>query len=146
MTTELVEPASTQTLTRRSMPRVRRGVRVDVEIAGTAFAVTANLDADQRLGEVFVDFGKHGSFGSGLTEAFAELLSLALAHGMPLDEFVAKFRDMRFEPAGMTDDPEIRWVTSPMDYLARRLGKDFLPVNRQVTLGITEADTAALAS
>jgi hypothetical protein len=102
-----------------------------LQIAGTTFEVTANLDDDQRLGEVFVHFGKHGSLGNALLSSFSELLSLALAHGMPLEEFVRTFVNSRFEPAGMTDDPDILRTTSPMDYLARRLARDFLPTHQQ---------------
>ncbi|MBA8827814.1 ribonucleoside-diphosphate reductase alpha chain [Saccharopolyspora lacisalsi] len=136
----------TPTRSRRRLPRVRSGYRLDVDIGGTEFGMTVNVDGDQRLGAVFLDHSKHGSFTHGLVATISELLSTALAYGMPVDEFVERFLHTRFDPCGLTSDPDIRWAASPMDYLARRIGKDFLPRQRQITLGITDANTAAVTA
>lgn len=135
-----VEPL-TPTITRRSLPRVRRGYRIDVSIGGTPFKVTVNV-VDNRPGDVHLEHAKHGSFGHGMTSAVSLLLSEGLRHGIPLDEIVEHFIGTRFEPCGFTDDPDIRRVSSPMDYLVRRLAIDFLPHERQVTLGAIRAPTA----
>lgn len=126
------------TLVSRDIPRRRRGYRLDVDIAGTAFGVTANV-AGNRLVEVDIEHAGQGSFGHGMSSAVALLTSAALQHGMSIEEFVETFRGVRFEPFGLTDDPEIRRVSSPMDYLARRFGKDFLSFERQRALGLNLA-------
>lgn len=131
----------TPTVARRRLPRVRSGYRLEVDIGGTEFGMIVNVDGDQHLGEVFLDHSKHGTFTHGLMATISELLSTALAYGMPVDEFVQRFLHTRFDPHGLTSDPDIRWAASPMDYLARRIGKDFLPRQRQITLGITDTDT-----
>lgn len=122
-------------VTRRRLPRVRHGYRIDVSIGGTSFEVTVNV-VDSQLTDVHVEHAKHGSFGHGMVSTVAVLLNEALRHGMPLDEFVLRFVGTRFEPSGLTDDPDIRWVSSPMDYLARRLAMDFLSYERQVGLAV----------
>lgn len=128
----------------RRLPRVRSGYRVDVEISGTEFGVTITVDDHGQLGAVDIDHSKHGTVTRGLTTALGELLSAALAHGMTVEEFVHRFLHTRFEPFGITTgDPDIDWSSSPMDYLARRLALDFLPLRRQVELGVTHPDTAA---
>ncbi|WP_019814202.1 TSCPD domain-containing protein [Saccharomonospora saliphila] len=128
----------------RRLPRVRSGYRVDVEISGTAFGFTITVDDRNCLGTVDIDHSKHGTFSNGLTAALAELLSTALAHGMTVNEFVHRFLHTRFEPFGITSgDPDIDWASSPMDYLARRLAIDFLPLRQQVELGITRPNSEA---
>ena len=120
---------------RQDLPRVRGGYRIDVDIAGTQFGITANVAAGQLV-EIDIQHAHHGTFGHGMASAVSLLTSAALQHGMSVDEFVHTFRGVRFEPLGITDDPEIRQVCSPMDYLARRLGRDFLPPERQRALGL----------
>jgi ribonucleoside-diphosphate reductase alpha chain len=87
---------------------------------------------------------KQGSTLAGVMDAFSVAISIGLQYGVPLDTYVAKFTNMRFEPAGMTDDPDIRIASSVMDYIFRRLALDFLPYERRAGLGIfTAAERAA---
>jgi ribonucleoside-diphosphate reductase alpha chain len=130
---------------RRRMPRSRRGTTSSFQIAGTEFVVIANAGADGSLGEVFATFGKEGSTAAGLMDLLSIAISLGLQQGVPLEMFVAKFKDQRFEPMGMTDDPDIPDATSVGDYLARRLAHDWLDVDARAGLDLlTPAEEAAL--
>src|SRR6201991_810993 len=97
-------------------------------------------DPDNGLGEIFVKLGKQGSTLSGVMDAFSMSISVGLQYGIPLEFYVSKFSNLRFEPAGMTDDPDIRIATSVMDYLFRRLALDYLPYEKRSQLGIFTAD------
>jgi ribonucleoside-diphosphate reductase alpha chain len=130
---------------RRRMPRSRRGTTSSYEVAGTELVVIANAGADGSLGEVFATFGKEGSTAAGLMDLLSIAISLGLQQGVPLETFVAKFKDQRFEPMGMTDDPDIPDATSVGDYLARRLAHDWLDVDARAGLDLlTPAEEAAL--
>jgi ribonucleoside-diphosphate reductase alpha chain len=96
---------------------------------------------------VFLKLGKQGSTLAGVMDAFSIAISVGLQYGIPLESYVAKFTNMRFEPAGMTDDPDIRIATSMMDYIFRRLALDHLPYEQRAELGILSAAerTAQLA-
>ena len=91
---------------------------------------------DGRPGEVFIKVSKQGSTLAGIMDAFSISLSLGLQHGVPLATFVRKFANMKFEPAGITDDPELRIATSLIDYISRRLALDYLSVQERAELGI----------
>src|SRR5262245_58319653 len=82
---------------------------------------------------------RQGSTLAGVMDAFSVAISIGLQYGVPLETFVTKFTNMRFEPAGMTDDPDIRMSTSVMDYIFRRLALDFLPYDVRADLGIFTA-------
>lgn len=127
----------------RPMPRVRRGTTTSVQIGATEFSVTANGGADGSLGEVFATFGKEGSTTAGLMDLLSIAISLGLQHGVPLQTFVAEFQDTRFEPMGLTDDPEIPEASSVADYLARRLAHDWLDVDVRARLDLLTADEEA---
>ena len=86
---------------------------------------------------------KQGSTLAGVMDAFSVAISIGLQYGVPLETFVSKFTNMRFEPAGMTDDPDIRMAASVMDYIFRRLALDFLPYDRRAELGIFTASERA---
>jgi ribonucleoside-diphosphate reductase alpha chain len=86
---------------------------------------------------------KQGSTLAGVMDAFSIAISVGLQYGVPLETYVSKFTNMRFEPAGMTDDPDIRMATSVVDYIFRRLALDFLPLERRVELGIFTAKERA---
>ena len=88
--------------------------------------MTAGSYPDDGLGEVFLKLGKQGSTLAGVMDAFSIAISIALQHGVPLETYVQKFTNMRFEPAGLTDDPDIRMAQSVMDYIFRRLALDYL--------------------
>lgn len=119
MTVDLLAP------TRHRMPRARVGYTTSVTIGGADFYLTANPREDGRLGEIFVKHGKQGSTIGGLLDAVSISVSIGLQSGVPLSTFVSKFGDMRFEPFGVTDDPELPVVTSVLDYVFRRLALDF---------------------
>jgi ribonucleoside-diphosphate reductase alpha chain len=83
---------------------------------------------------------KQGSTLAGVMDAFSVAVSIALQYGVPLEAYVSKFINMRFDPAGMTDDPDVRMAQSVMDYLFRRLALDYLPYDKRAELGIFSAD------
>ena len=89
--------------------------------------MTANSYPDDGLGEVFLKMSKQGSTLAGMMDAFSIAVSVGLQYGVPLETYVSKFTNMRFEPAGMTDDPDVRMAQSIVDYIFRRLALDFLP-------------------
>ena len=107
-------------------------------VAGAEGYLTASYP-DDGLGEVFLKLGKQGSTLAGVMDAFSIAVSVGLQYGIPLESYVAKFTNMRFEPAGMTDDPDIRIATSVMDYMFRRLALDYLPYEHRAELGIFSA-------
>ena len=89
---------------------------------------------------MFLKLGKQGSTLAGVMDAFSIAISIALQYGVPLEAFVSKFVNMRFEPAGMTDDPDVRMAQSIMDYIFRRLALDYLPYDKRAELGIFTAE------
>jgi ribonucleoside-diphosphate reductase alpha chain len=98
--------------------------------------MTASSYPDDGVGEVFLKLGKQGSTLAGVMDAFSMAISVGLQYGIPLESYVAKFTNMRFEPAGMTDDPDIRMASSVMDYIFRRLALDHLTYDERSELGI----------
>jgi ribonucleoside-diphosphate reductase alpha chain len=92
---------------------------------------------------VFLKLGKQGSTLAGVMDAFSIAISVGLQYGIPLDSYVAKFTNMRFEPAGVTNDPDIRIASSVMDYIFRRLALDHLRYEDRAALGILSADERA---
>jgi ribonucleoside-diphosphate reductase alpha chain len=91
---------------------------------------------DGRPGEVFLRVSKQGSTLAGVMDAFAISVSHGLQYGVPLRSFIEAFTNMRFEPAGMTDDPEIRFASSLLDYIFRRLAVDYLSFEERAELNI----------
>jgi ribonucleoside-diphosphate reductase alpha chain len=87
-----------------------------------------------------VKLGKQGSTLAGVMDAFSMSISVGLQYGIPLEFYVSKFQNLRFEPAGMTDDPDVRIATSVLDYLFRRLALDYLPYEKRAQLGVFTAD------
>jgi len=127
------------------MSRSRRGTTTSFQVGDTEFFATANAATDETLGEVFAKFGKEGSTTAGLMDMLSIAISLGLQHGVPLETYVAKFKDLRFEPLGRTDDPDVPVVTSVGDYLARRLALDWLDHDTRKTLNLlTPKEEAAL--
>ena len=98
--------------------------------------VTVGEYEDGRPGEVFLQVAKQGSTLAGIMDAFAISVSHGLQYGVPLEAFVEMFTNMRFEPAGMTDDPDIRFATSLVDYIFRRLAVEYLPKEKREAMGI----------
>ena len=128
---------------RRRLPKSRPSRTTSFSVAGAEGYLTAGSYEDGELGEVFLKLGKQGSTLAGVMDAFSIAISIALQYGVPLEAFVSKFVNMRFEPAGMTDDPDIRMSQSIMDYIFRRLALDHLPLDRREALGIFTADERA---
>ena len=124
---------------RRRLPKTRSATVTRFDVAGAEGYMTASTYPDDGLGEVFLKLGKQGSTLAGVMDAFSMAISVGLQYGIPLESYVAKFTNMRFEPAGMTDDPDIRIATSIMDYIFRRLALDHLPYEQRADLGILSA-------
>ncbi|MDQ3680581.1 MAG: ribonucleoside-diphosphate reductase, partial [Actinomycetota bacterium] len=121
---------------RERLPRRRRSPTIAFREADCEGYVTVGEYDDGRPGEVFVKVSKQGSTLAGVMDAFSISISLGLQHGVPLKTYVQKYTNMRFEPAGMTDDPDLRIAASLMDYIFRRLAVDYLPVEERADLGI----------
>jgi len=124
---------------RRRLPKTRSATVTRFDVAGAEGYMTASTYPDDGVGEVFLKLGKQGSTLAGVMDAFSMAISVGLQYGIPLESFVSKFTNMRFEPAGMTDDPDIRIATSVMDYIFRRLALDHLPYEQRAELGIMSA-------
>jgi len=108
-------------------------------VAGAEGYMTASSYPGDGVGEVFLKLGKQGSTLAGVMDAFSVAISISLQYGVPLEKWVEKFTNMRFEPAGVTDDPDIRIASSVMDYVFRRLALDHLPFETRAELGILSA-------
>ena len=102
--------------------------------------MTAGSYPDDGLGEVFLKLGKQGSTLAGVMDAFSMAISISLQYGVPLETYVSKFTNMKFEPAGLTDDPDVRMSQSIMDYIFRRLALDYLPFEKRSAMGIYTAE------
>jgi ribonucleoside-diphosphate reductase alpha chain len=124
---------------RRRLPRQRPATVTRFSVAGAEGYMTVSSYPDDGVGEVFLKLGKQGSTLAGVMDAFSMAISVGLQYGIPLDSYVAKFTNMRFEPAGLTDDPDIRIASSVMDYIFRRLALDHLPYEDRAELGILSA-------
>ncbi len=125
---------------RKRLPKKRPSQTVSFTVGGAEGYLHAGSYPDDGLGEIFVKLGKQGSTLSGVMDAFSMSISVGLQYGIPLEFYVSKFSNLRFEPAGMTDDSDIRIATSVMDYLFRRLALDYLPYEKRAQLGIFTAD------
>jgi ribonucleoside-diphosphate reductase alpha chain len=128
---------------RKRLPKKRPSETVSFSVAGAEGYLTASSYPDDGLGEVFLKMSKQGSTLAGVMDAFSVAISIGLQYGVPLETFVSKFTNMRFEPAGMTDDSDIRMAASVMDYIFRRLALDFLPYDTRAELGIFTAKERA---
>jgi len=129
---------------RKRLPKRRPATVTRFSVAGAEGYMTASSYPDDGLGEVFLKLGKQGSTLAGVMDAFSMAISISLQYGVPLETWVEKFTNMRFEPAGMTDDPDIRMATSVMDYIFRRLALDHLSYDQRAELGIFTADERAM--
>jgi ribonucleoside-diphosphate reductase alpha chain len=128
---------------RTRLPKKRPSQTVSFSVAGAEGYMIASSYPDDGLGEVFLKMSKQGSTLAGVMDAFSIAISVGLQYGVPLETYVSKFTNMRFEPAGMTDDPDIRMASSVVDYIFRRLALDFLPSERRAELGIFTAKERA---
>jgi ribonucleoside-diphosphate reductase alpha chain len=128
---------------RKRLPKKRPSQTVSFTVGGAEGYLTAGSYPDDGLGEIFVKLGKQGSTLAGVMDAFSMSISVGLQYGIPLEFYVSKFSNLRFEPAGMTDDPDVRIATSVLDYLFRRLALDYLPYETRAQLGIFTAEERA---
>ena len=125
--------------TRKRLPKSRPSRTTSFSVGGAEGYMTAGTYADGALGEVFLKLGKQGSTLAGVMDAFSIAISIGLQYGVPLETFVEKFSNLRFEPAGMTDDADIRMAQSMMDYIFRRLALDYLPYETRSAMGLYTA-------
>jgi ribonucleoside-diphosphate reductase alpha chain len=121
---------------RERLPRRRKSSTFAFRVADCEGYVTVGEYDDGRPGEVFMKVSKQGSTLAGIMDAFSISVSLGLQHGVPLATYVRKYTSMRFEPAGITDDPDLRIATSLVDYIFRRLAVDYLPMSEREELGV----------
>ena len=126
--------------TRRRLPKSRASRTVSFTVGGAEGYMTAGAYDDGSLGEVFIKMSKQGSTLAGVMDAYSIAISIGLQYGVPLEAYIDKFLNMRFEPAGLTDDADIRMAQSVMDYIFRRLALDFLSFDARSALGIYSAD------
>jgi ribonucleoside-diphosphate reductase alpha chain len=129
---------------RKRMPRTRQSITHKFSIAGHEGYITAGMYEDGSVGEIFLtDIGKEGSTLRGMMNSFATAISIALQYGVPLETLVQKFSYMRFEPEGITGNPEIPFAKSMPDYIMRWLASRFLDVDAQEELGILTPEVRA---
>lgn len=121
---------------RKRLPKARPATTTSFSVGGAEGYMTAGAYEDGSLGEVFLKLGKQGSTLAGVMDAFSIAVSIGLQYGVPLETFVEKFTNLRFEPAGMTDDKDIRMAQSMMDYIFRRLALDYLPFEQRSAMGL----------
>ena len=135
------------TPTRKRMPVERHSITHKFSIGGHEGYITAGMYEDGTVGEIFLtDIGKEGSTLRGMMNSFATAISIALQYGVPLETLVRKFSYMRFEPEGMTTNPEIPFAKSMPDYIMRWLASRFLDVDLQEDLGILTPEVRARRS
>ncbi len=129
---------------RRRMPRERNSITHKFSIGGHEGYITAGMYEDGSVGEIFLtDIGKEGSTLRGMMNSYATAISISLQYGVPLETLVRKFSYMRFEPEGMTSNPEIPFAKSMPDYIMRWLASRFLDADVQEDLGILTPEVRA---
>jgi len=121
---------------RERLPRRRQSKTFAFRVADCEGYVTVGEYEDGRPGEVFIKVSKQGSTLAGIMDAFSISISLGLQHGVPLATYVRKYTNLKFEPAGITDDPDLRIATSLVDYIFRRLALDYLSYDDRLELGV----------
>jgi ribonucleoside-diphosphate reductase alpha chain len=130
------EPATLPWSAKKRLPQSRPARTTSFRVGDAEGYVTAGSYPDNGLGEIFLKASKQGSTLSGIMDAFSIAVSVGLQYGVPLEDYASKFINMKFEPSGMTDDPEIRFASSIVDYVFRRLALDHLTWEQREALGI----------
>ncbi|MGB3684512.1 MAG: vitamin B12-dependent ribonucleotide reductase [Ornithinimicrobium sp.] len=125
---------------RKRLPKRRASQTTSFAVGGAEGYLTAGTYDDGQLGELFLKFGKQGSTLAGVMDAFSIAVSVGLQYGVPLETYVEKFTNLRFEPAGLTDDPDVRMSQSLMDYVFRRLALDYMDFETRSFMGIHSAE------
>ncbi len=126
--------------TRKRLPKSRTSRTTSFTVGGAEGYMISGAHDDGELGEIFLKLGKQGSTLAGVMDAFSIAVSIGLQYGVPLETYVSKFTNLRFEPAGLTDDPDVRMSQSIMDYIFRRLALDYMSFEQRSMLGIYSAD------
>ncbi|MFT4287744.1 vitamin B12-dependent ribonucleotide reductase [Nocardioides sp.] len=126
--------------TRKRLPKSRAALTTSFTVGGAEGYMTSGAHEDGSLGEIFLKLGKQGSTLAGVMDAFSIAVSIGLQYGVPLETYVSKFTNLAFEPAGLTDDPDVRMSKSLMDYVFRRLALDYLSFEQRSALGIYSAE------
>jgi ribonucleoside-diphosphate reductase alpha chain len=121
---------------RRRLPNSRPARTISFTVGDADGYITAGEYPDDGIGEIFLKVAKQGSTLAGVMDAFAISVSLGLQYGVPLEAYVEKFVNMRFEPSGITGDPDVRFASSLVDYIFRRLALEYLPEDKRTALGI----------
>ena len=128
---------------RKRLPKKRPAEMTSFSVGGAEGYMTASSYPDNGLGEIFLKMSKQGSTLAGVMDAFSIAISIGLQYGVPLETYVSKFVNMRFDPAGLTDDPDVRMAQSMMDYIFRRLALDHLDFDTRAAYGIYSAEERA---
>ncbi|MCD6022382.1 MAG: ribonucleoside-diphosphate reductase class [Actinomycetia bacterium] len=121
---------------KKRLPRSRPAITTSFRVGDAEGYITAGSYPDDGLGEIFLKASKQGSTLSGIMDAFSIAVSVGLQYGVPLEDYASKFINMKFEPSGLTDDADIRFASSIVDYVFRRLAIDHLPPDKREALGI----------
>jgi ribonucleoside-diphosphate reductase alpha chain len=135
-TASVPQPAELPQPVRKRLPMSRPSTTTSFQVGDAEGYITAGSYPDDGLGEIFLKTSKQGSTLSGVMDAFAIAVSIGLQYGVPLETFVSKFINMKFEPSGMTNDPDIRFASSIVDYVFRRLSLDYLGDDVRDGLGV----------
>jgi ribonucleoside-diphosphate reductase alpha chain len=125
---------------KKRLPAVRPAKTISFAVGESEGYITAGEYPDDGIGEIFLKVSKQGSTLAGLMDAFSIAVSVGLQYGVPLADYVQKFVNMRFEPSGITNDRDIRFASSLMDYIFRRLALEYLPLEQREALGIKSID------
>ena len=125
-----------ETPKRRKLPDERHAITHKFDVAGHEGYITVGMFEDGTPGEIFLVMAKEGSTISGFADAFAQAISYALQYGVPLQALVDKFSHARFEPSGMTKNPEVRFAKSIVDYIFRWMATKFLSPEAQFRAGV----------
>jgi ribonucleoside-diphosphate reductase alpha chain len=130
------EPPTLPWSAKKRLPRSRPASTTSFRVGDAEGYITSGSYPDDGLGEIFLKASKQGSTLSGIMDAFSIAVSVGLQYGVPLEDYASKFINMKFEPSGMTDDQDVRFASSIVDYVFRRLALDHLPPEKREALGI----------
>ncbi len=141
-TAEVVEaePVTLAWSAKKRLPQSRPAITTSFRVGDAEGYITAGSYPDDGLGEIFLKASKQGSTLSGIMDAFSIAVSVGLQYGVPLEDYASKFINMKFEPSGLTNDPDIRFASSIVDYVFRRLALDHLSPEQRDVLGIRSID------
>src|SRR5207237_6317831 len=140
---EIAQAAAAQLVTRpirRKLPDERHAITHKFDIAGHEGYITVGLFENGMPGEIFLVMAKEGSTISGFADAFAQAISYALQYGVPLQDLVDQFSHVRFEPSGITRNPDVRFAKSIVDYLFRWMAAKFLSPEAQFRAGVNNRE------